>query len=136
MLLGIGCLGYLAVQLGGAGPVEQGSYVLKARFLSASGLRVGASVELAGVRIGKVTSIVLDAEEYRAEIEISLPGHVRLQEDAIASIRTAGIIGDKFVKLTAGGADYLLEAGEEIIETESSINLEELISKYIFETGD
>ena len=61
--------------------------------------------------------------------------NIKISEDAIASIRTAGIIGDKFIKISQGGADDYLEPGMEILETEPSINLEELISKYIFESG-
>ena len=64
---------------------------------------------------------------------MNIDSDVRLQEDAIASIRTQGIIGDKFVKITPGGSEDLIGPGEEIFETESSISLEELISKYIFE---
>ena len=93
-------------------------------------------MEVAGVVVGSVGSIRLDHESYEAVVELHLDERVRLQEDAIASIRTSGIIGDKFVKISPGGSERILEPGEEIIETESSINLEELISKYIFESND
>ena len=136
MLLGLLALSYLAISLGGVSVFAGDAYSLSARFVSASGLKKGAFVEIGGVRVGTVEQIVLDAESYEAVVTMSLENEISLQEDAIASIRTSGIIGDKFVKITPGGSETLLSSGDEILETESSINLEELISKYIFESGD
>ncbi|MGR8920761.1 MAG: outer membrane lipid asymmetry maintenance protein MlaD [Gammaproteobacteria bacterium] len=135
MLLGLGALVYLAVRLGDVDLLASNRYRLDARFVSSSGLKPGAFVEVGGVRVGRVGDIRLDHETYESVVSLELEPEVRLQEDAIASIRTEGIIGDKFVKITPGGSDMLLEAGDEIYETESSISLEELISKYIFESG-
>ena len=109
-------------------------YIVKARFTSASGLREGAYVELAGVTVGKVKRITFDPEEYLAVVDMSLPKIINVPEDSTASIRTAGIIGDKFIKISPGGSETNLGNEEEIVETEPSINLEELISKYIFES--
>ena len=134
LFLGILALLYITLTLGDSELVDDEHYQLTARFVSASGLRRGAFIEVGGVVIGKVGSIALDTETYEAEVTLHLEKAVRLQEDAIASIRTAGIIGDKFVKISPGGSETYLEHGDEIIETESSINLEELISKYIFES--
>ncbi len=133
MLIGLGCIFYIAIQLGDLQVLGQKSYPIEARFTSASGLRTGAYIEAAGVRIGTVDSIEFDAEDYLAIVILAIHNDVPIHEDAIASIRTAGIIGDKFIKITPGGGEYL-QPGEEIFETEPSINLEELISKYIFET--
>ena len=135
VLLGALALLYLSFTLGESDVLGDEQYALQARFVSASGLRTGAFVEIGGVVVGKVAEITLDYETYEAKVTLHLDKAVRLQEDAIASIRTSGIIGDKFVKISPGGSDAYLEAGEEIIETESSINLEELISKYIFESN-
>jgi len=135
VMLGLASLLYLAVRMGDAGIGDDGSYPLEAHFVSVSGLRKGAIVELAGVRIGRVTEIDLDGANYQAKVFLSINKAVRIQDDAIASIRTAGIIGDKFVKITPGGSERYLEPAAEIVETESSISLEELISKYIFESG-
>ncbi len=135
VILGLLSLSFLAVKMGDVGLGEDRAYPVKARFISVSGLRIGAVVELAGVRIGKVSKIELDGAEYQAEVLLSIDDGVRIHDDAIASIRTAGIIGDKFVKITPGGSDRYLEPGMEIVETESSISLEELISKYIFEAS-
>ena len=133
MIVGLACISYIAVQLGDLRVLGQESYILNARFTSSSGLRTGAFVEAAGVRVGIVDSIVFDPEEYQSIVYLAIDKDVPVHEDAVASIRTAGIIGDKFIKITPGGGEFLDE-GEEIYETEPSINLEELISKYIFET--
>jgi phospholipid/cholesterol/gamma-HCH transport system substrate-binding protein len=133
MLVGLACISYIAIQLGDLRVLGQESYILNARFTSSSGLRTGAFVEAAGVRVGIVDSIVFDPEEYQSIVYLAIDKDVPVHEDAVASIRTAGIIGDKFIKITPGGGEFLDE-GEEIYETEPSINLEELISKYIFET--
>lgn len=135
MIAGLICFSWLAIELGGVSLGSSSHYTLRARFVSASGLKPGADVELAGVVVGKVTHIKFDADEYQAEVELTIPKNVRLQEDAIASIRSTGIIGGKFLKITPGGSDELLAPGDEILETESSISLEELISKYMFDSS-
>ncbi|GJM04369.1 MAG: outer membrane lipid asymmetry maintenance protein MlaD [marine bacterium B5-7] len=136
LLAGIIAITFLALRMGDVGLFDNDEYVINARFTSASGLKEGAYVEVAGVTVGKVKQIVFNPETYLADVDISLQGNVNVPEDSIASIRTSGIIGDKFIKISAGGSDTYLEAGMEIIETEPSINLEELISKYIFESDN
>ena len=134
LIVGLICFSYLAIKLGDVGLFDDESYAVKASFISVSGLKEGAAVELAGVKIGNVSKIHLNPEEYEAEVELAIDNGVMLQEDIIASIRTQGIIGDKFIKITPGGADEYLSDGMEIEDTESAISLEELISKYIFES--
>jgi phospholipid/cholesterol/gamma-HCH transport system substrate-binding protein len=133
LILGLVCFSYLAIKMGGVDFFGSDSYMVKARFNSISGLKEGASVEMAGVKVGKVISIQFDPDEYDAIVQLNINNGIKLQEDSIASIRTSGIIGDKFVKLTPGGAEEFVEPGSEIEETESAISLEELVSKYIFE---
>ncbi|MCK5436373.1 MAG: MCE family protein, partial [Desulfobulbaceae bacterium] len=87
--------------------------------------------EMAGVKIGKVSKISL-GEEDLARVSVMINRDVSVTDDAIASIRTQGIIGDKYIKLTQGGSDEILKNGGLISETESSVDLEELVSKYIF----
>ena len=135
LIAGLAGFFYLAVKMGDVGLFEEENYTVQARFTSTSGLKEGAFVELAGVRIGKVASVTLDPESYESVVELTIPEAVKLQEDSIASIRTAGIIGDKFVKLTPGGLEDHIGNGGEIFETESSLDIEELISKYIFESS-
>tara|TARA_R110002072_G_scaffold204033_2_gene362091 strand:- start:22142 stop:22594 length:453 start_codon:yes stop_codon:yes gene_type:complete len=136
LLAGIIAISFLALRMGDIGLFDNDEYIIKARFTSASGLKAGAYVEVAGVTVGKVKQVVFNPETYLADVDISLQRNVNVPEDSIASIRTSGIIGDKFIKISAGGSDIHLEAGMEILETEPSINLEELISKYIFESDN
>ena len=136
MLTGIIAVSFLAFRLGDIGIFNQNQYELVARFTSASGLKQGAAVEMAGVKVGHVKNIRFNPEDYVADVTIAFAEEVTVPDDSIASIRTAGIIGDRFIKLSAGGSETMLQEGEEIIETEPSINLEELISKYIFESDD
>ncbi|OGT34849.1 MAG: outer membrane lipid asymmetry maintenance protein MlaD [Gammaproteobacteria bacterium RBG_16_51_14] len=135
MLLGLACIGYLAIRMGDVDLFRSDNYLIEARFTSVSGLKEGAFVEAAGVRIGKVLAITYEPENALAHVILSIQNNVVITDDATASIRTAGIIGDKFVKITPGGSPDHLESGMEIVETEPSISLEELISKYIFESG-
>lgn len=134
LLLGFLCFAWLAVKLGDVRLFGDRSYTVTARFGSISGLKPGAAVEIAGVKIGRVSRIELEPEMYQAVVELAIDNQVRLTEDSIASIRTAGIIGDRYVNISPGGAMEYIEPGGRIYETESAINLEELISKYIFES--
>ena len=136
MAAGLLSLAFLAVKLGDIGIFADDTYSLNARFISSSGLTQGAFVEVGGVRVGTVKDIRVDFDSYESIVAMALDPKLKLQHDAIASIRTSGIIGDKFVKITPGGSEVYLEPGDEILETESSISIEELISKYIFESGD
>lgn len=133
LLTGLACFSFIAIKMGDIRLFMQDSYPVTAKFVSISGLKEGAIVELAGVKVGKVTGIDLDGGDYEAVVHMDIDKNVRLSDDSIASIRTAGIIGDRYVKLTPGGSDDYLKPGDEITETESAINLEELVSKYIFE---
>ena len=134
LLAGFISFAWLAVKMGDINPFANETYPVTARFTSISGLKAGSTIELAGVIVGKVSSIELDTGDYEAVVHLSIDKQVELQDDSIASIRTAGIIGDKYIKLSPGGSDIILEAGDEIEETEPSISLEELVSKYIFDS--
>ena len=134
LLAGFICFSWLAVKMGDIDPFANETYPVTARFTSISGLKEGSTIELAGVVVGKVSQIELDAGEYEAVVHLNIDKTVELTDDSIASIRTSGIIGDKFIKLTPGGSHILLEAGDEMDETESAISLEELVSKYIFDS--
>lgn len=129
VLAGLACLAYLAIHLGKMEVLGSG-YQLTAEFDNVSGLKVGASVEVAGVEVGRVESIRLSPTD-QAQVVLGLEKGLKVYADAIASIRTKGIIGDKFVKLSPGGTEKLLPPGSRIRDTESAVNFEELISKYI-----
>ena len=133
LLTGLACFSFIAIKMGDISLFKEDSYPITARFVSISGLKEGAVVEVAGVKVGKVASIELDGGDYEAVVHMDISKAVHLSDDSIASIRTAGIIGDRFIKLPPGGSEVYLSAGEELQETESAISLEELISKYIFE---
>lgn len=134
VIIGILSFTYLALNVAGASFIAEPGYNLSARFTSASGLRQGAIIEGAGVRIGTVSRIEFDPDSFEAIVEMRINEGVAVQEDAIAAIRTQGIIGEKFIKIVPGGFEELLTDGMEIYETESAISLEELVSRYIFQT--
>jgi len=134
MVAGFVCFAWLSIKLGDIDLLGSDSYQVTARFGSISGLKQGAVVEIAGVKVGSVEQIRLNRETYEAVVSMSIKRDVDLQEDSIASIRTAGIIGDRYVAISPGGSPELIEDGGTIFETESAINLEELVSKYIFES--
>ena len=129
VLLGLLCLAYLAINLGKLEIYGEG-YQIYAVFDNISGLKTGASVEVAGVSVGQVNSIHL-TPMYQARVGMKLHYGLKVHDDAIASVRTKGIIGDKFVKLSPGSSQKLIPAGGTIFNTESGIDLEELIGSYI-----
>jgi len=133
MVAGFLCFAWLSVKLGDIELLSNNSYSLTARFGSISGLKNGAQVEIAGVKVGKVDNIQLDEDTYEAQVKLAIDKGVKLQEDSIASVRTAGIIGDRYIDISPGGSDVILKDGGQIYETESAINLEQLVSKYIFQ---
>lgn len=136
VILGMICVGYLTIKLGKMQVLGDNTYSLNARFESVSGLKPGAYVEMAGVPIGQVASINLDHKEQVAMVKLKINKDVTLTDDVIASISTAGLIGDKYVKLTPGGGDENLKSGDTITETESAVDIEALISKYVFGSAD
>ena len=134
VILGLVCVGYLAIKLGRMELFSQKGFELSARFDSATGLRTGADVELAGVPVGRVVNIRLDPDPMHTQaiVELRLDHDLHLSDDSIASIKTSGLIGDKYVSLSRGGSETLLGPGGVITETESPMDLESLISKYAF----
>lgn len=130
LLLGILSFTYFSVFLGGLSYSTTETYQINARFESVSGLKEGASVEIAGVRIGMVKSIELEGS--RAMVTMQIKSGVPIEGDAIAAVRTKGLIGEKYIKLIPGGEPIFLESGEEIIDTESTLDIEELIGKFIY----
>ncbi len=132
VLIGIICLGYLTIQLGKMKWIGDNHYSVYARFHSVTGLKTGTEVEIAGVQIGTVDAITLDTQKQEAVVKLNIRKDIVLTEDVIASVKTAGLIGDKYIRLSPGGSDEVLKPGDFITETESAIDLEELISKYVF----
>ena len=131
VLVGLVCVGYLTIKLGKMELVGDNNYPIYARFQSVSGLKKGSQVEIAGVKVGMIDSISLDKDK-RAIVKMKIDKGLILTDDVIASVKTAGIIGDKYIKISPGGSDTLLKPGEMITETESALDLEELVSKFVF----
>jgi len=131
LLVGILCLGYISVKLGKLEVIGGEYYTVYADFAKAGSIKPGSNVEIAGVEVGRVKSILLD-KDYQAHVGLQINSKVKLQEDAIASIKTKGLIGENYVQITPGGSDKMLADGGKIRETESSVDIEELISKYVF----
>ena len=132
VVIGLICLSYLTIKLGRMEVLNDNGYTVTARFTSVSGLRVGANVEVAGVSIGRVSAIKLDTEDYTAHVVMRIRDGVPLSEDTMASVKTSGLIGDKYICMTPGGSDTNLNDGSLITDTEPVIDLEALIAKVVF----
>ena len=134
MIAGFLAFGYLSLQMGEFSIFDlEKNYSVVAEFDNVSGLKVGAAIETAGVGIGKVAKVEL-AEQGIARVTMLIDQDIKITTDAIASIRTQGLIGDKYIKIIQGADEEMLEEGDAIFDTESSIDFEELVSKYIFES--
>lgn len=130
VVIGALALTYLSIRLGDVRIFGEKGYSIFAEFDSTSGLREEAEVEVAGVVVGRVVRIFL--KDYTSIVEMRIKPWIKLPEDTIASIRTRGLIGERFIKMMPGGSERYLRPGEKIRDTESSVDIEELISKYIF----
>jgi phospholipid/cholesterol/gamma-HCH transport system substrate-binding protein len=132
LVLGFVAFGWLAMQLGEV-PWLTGSrtYTVYADFDNISGVKSGAEVQIAGVTVGSVTALSLN-EYDQARAELQLNKEVKVPKDSIASVKSQGIIGDKLIQLTLGGDEENYQPGEVIVDTESSVDLESLISKFAF----
>lgn len=138
MLVGILALAFLAVQVSGLNLRDNNRemYRLVAHFNNASGLAVRAKVTVAGVVIGRVTSISLDPKDTRALVEMAIDKSVDyLTTDSIAAIQTAGILGEKYISISPGGDPDMLKNGDEIQDTQSALVLEDLIGKFLTSAG-
>jgi phospholipid/cholesterol/gamma-HCH transport system substrate-binding protein len=129
VLAGIACLGYLSIKLGKLEVIGGHIYEVEAGFTSATGLKPGATVEIAGVEVGRIKAIGLKNDQ--AIVTMAIHDGVKLYSDTFASIKTRGIIGEKFIALSPGGGGDPLQAGGKIRDTEAGLDLEELVSQYI-----
>lgn len=132
VVIGLICVGYMTVKLGKVSLFGDNYYSLYARFSSVSGLKTGSPVEIHGIEVGRVEKMTLDTEKQTAVLELKVRKGLTIYDDAIASVKTAGLIGDKFVNIDPGGGGEALAAGAFITETTSPTDMEELISKYAF----
>jgi phospholipid/cholesterol/gamma-HCH transport system substrate-binding protein len=130
IIAGIICLGYLSIKLGKMEMIRGNGYDTYALFSNTGGIRTGSPIVIAGVDVGRVKSIFLD--NYQARVVLHFTENVKIQEDAIASIKTKGLIGERYIEITPGGSEKIIEPGGRIRETQPAVDLEELISKYAF----
>lgn len=132
-LLGIGAMCYLSFSLGKIEILPQAGYTIYADFDNISGLKMGDRIEIAGVQVGKVVAISLDNE--RARVGMHLRPNVKVDNEAIAAIKTSGIIGEKYISIAPGPGDHLLAAGDTLRQTEGSFILEDAIGQLLNNTG-
>jgi phospholipid/cholesterol/gamma-HCH transport system substrate-binding protein len=130
MLVGMFALAYLSIRLGQVDLFGTQGYNVYADFPTVGGLKSGALVEIAGVPVGRVASIQL--KDYQARVALHINSGVQLQSDAIVSVKTKGLIGEKYVLINPGGSEKIVPPGGRLTEVEAPVDIEELISKYVF----
>jgi phospholipid/cholesterol/gamma-HCH transport system substrate-binding protein len=129
-IVGIACLGYLSIRLGKMEVLGTRGSTIYAEFSNVGGLKNGSVVEIAGVEVGRVKNITLD--EYQAKVQLQIESKVKIPEDAIASIKTKGLIGEKYIEITPGGSDSIIKSGGKIRDTQPPFDLEQAVSKLVF----
>ena len=130
IIAGIICLGYLSIKLGSMEVFGGKGYDLYALFSNSGGIKSGSSITIAGVEVGRVKTVIL--EDYQARIVMNMTEKTKIQEDAIASIKTKGLIGEKFIEITPGGSDRIIPPGGRVRETQPPVDFEQLISNFVF----
>ena len=131
IFIGILAMAYTSINLGQVEFFKNDYYPLKARFTSVTGLKTNTAVEIAGVKIGKVKDIRLD--NYQAVVTMDIKKGIKIQDDAIASIRTRGILGEQYIEILPGGSDNILKPGDEIFDTEPPFDFLSVIKKFVAE---
>ncbi len=124
--------GFLGYAVAHSGRTSVSGYELHATFDHIDGMGVGSDVRLAGVRVGTVTNAVIDPKTYLANVTLSVRDGIRLPKDSSAEVTSEGLLGGKFLNLTPGGDAQMLQPGQTITITQSSISLEQLLGKFIF----
>ena len=132
VVLGLLCIGYMTVKLGHVSFLSDDSYSLTARFSSVTGLRTGNTVAILGIEVGKVERITMDQVNQKALVEMKIKKDIKIYDDAIASIKTEGLMGDKYLSIDPGGAGSPLGNRGTITETQGPVDIVELIGKYAF----
>jgi phospholipid/cholesterol/gamma-HCH transport system substrate-binding protein len=133
---GLIVLVYMTVNLGDISLFDDNTMILKARFNTVTGLRVGNPIEMYGIEIGHVGTLTIDKDVQMAVVILNIQNNAEIYSDAIASIKTAGLIGDKFISIDPGGSGNRLGHNDVIINTESPVDINDLIGKYAFGSVD
>lgn len=132
VVAGLVCIGYMTIKLGNVGILEDDAYTLNARFNRITGLREGNPVNMLGLEIGRVANFKMDQDEQAVIVEMRINKGIKIYDDALAAIKTEGLIGDRYMDIAPGGAGEPLKPGGTITETQSPTDLNELIGKYAF----
>ena len=132
VVIGLACIGYMTVKLGNVGFFGDNSYSLFAKFNTVTGLREGNPVNMLGLEVGKVQKFTMDQENQQVLVEFKINKGIEIYDDAIASVKTEGLIGDKYVAVDPGGGGDLLANGDSITDTNSPTDIMDLVSKYAF----
>jgi phospholipid/cholesterol/gamma-HCH transport system substrate-binding protein len=132
LVFGLLCIGYMTLKLGHVSLLGDNAYSLFARFTTVSGLKAGSPVSMSGIEVGRVERLTMDQKDQKAVVEIRIQKGIKVYDDAIASIKTEGLIGDMILSLDPGGAGKPLGPGGTIIETQPPIDIASLIGKYAF----
>ncbi len=131
--LGCAAVLFLALQVSNvSGNRMSETYMLQAKFDNIGGLKVRGPVKSAGVVVGRISEIRFDAESYEAVVTMQIDGRYRFPKDTFAAIFTAGLLGEQYIGLDAGGSEKMLQAGDKIAKTQSAVVLEKLISQFLF----
>ncbi len=132
LVFGLLCVGYMTMKLGHVSLLGDNAYSLFARFTTVTGLRTGSLVYISGIEVGRVEKLSMDQDKQKAVVELRIRKDIKIYDDAIASIKTEGLIGDMHVSIDPGGAGDPLKPGGTITETQPPVDVTELISKYAF----
>ena len=132
VVIGLVCIGYMTVKLGNVGFFGDNTYSLFAKFNTVTGLREGNPVIMLGLDVGKVEKFTMDQENQQVMVRFKINKGIEVYDDAIASIKTEGLIGDKYVAIDPGGGGDLLADGDSITDTNSPTDIMDLVSKYAF----
>ncbi|MGD0819967.1 MAG: outer membrane lipid asymmetry maintenance protein MlaD [Desulfomonilia bacterium] len=132
LVFGLLCIGYMTVTLGHVSLIGDNSYSLFARFTTVTGLRVGSLVYISGIEVGRVEQLAIDQKNQQGVVEMRIRNGINIYDNAIASIKTEGLIGDMDVSIDPGGGGALLKPGGIITETQPPLDIADLISKYVF----
>jgi phospholipid/cholesterol/gamma-HCH transport system substrate-binding protein len=132
VVIGLLCVGYMTVKLGKVSLFGDDYYPLFVRFVSVSGLRTDSPVEIFGIEVGRIERLTIDKEKQTALVELRVRKDIEVYDDARATIKTSGLIGDKFVNIDPGGGGDILKPGGTITETGLPLDIEDLVSKYVF----
>jgi len=131
IFIGLLCMAYTSVKLGKVDFMNTGTYSIEANFTSVSGLKTDTNIEISGVKVGKVKDIRL--EDYNAVVTMLINNDIKLQDDAIASIRTKGILGEQYIDISPGGSDIILQPGDVMLDTEPPFDLLSVIKNFVID---